>query len=237
MENLDKSFHSQGSPEWYAERLGKFTSSKVAALLVTSKKAGQVFGDGAWTYIYEKMAEMSTGLVAETFGGNDATDWGIAHEPDAIEMYQHVKKQAVDACGFQTYSDAYGGSPDGMVLLDGILEVKCPYNSTNHLRNLDLESADDFKDEYKNYYTQIQGNLFATKRVWCDFISFDPRPKIEPLQIKIIRIYRDETMIRSIEERVDMATDILVERFERMIKANMSEYNLLPGATQHLLSA
>jgi hypothetical protein len=237
MENIDRSFHAQGSPEWYAERLAKFTSSKVAALLVTNKKAGQVFGDGAWTYIYEKISEMATGMIAETFGGNDATDWGNAHEPDGDFMYKKIKQIETIECGFITLNEAYGGSPDRLVGLDGLTEIKCPYNSANHIRHLDLESADDFRTEYPKYYTQVQGNLYATDRVWCDFISFDPRPKIEALQIKILRIYRDETMIRNIEECVGLATELVYDRFERMILSNLAEYNLIQPGTNLLDAA
>lgn len=222
MEGFDKSFNAQGSPEWYEERLGKFTSSKASCLLVSSKSPGQVFGEGAWTYIYEKIYELATGLVADEFDGNDATDWGLAHEPDADEMYCHIKKLKTEECGFVKYNDAFGGSPDRLVGTDGITEIKCPKNGTNHMKFLDIESADDFKSDYKKYYTQIQGNLLATKREWCDFISFDPRPKIEPLQIKIIRIYRDAVMIKNLEDRIELGAEIIVNRFEYMIKTGLA---------------
>lgn len=218
MEAVDRSFHQQGSPEWFAERLGKFTSSKVSSLLVTSKKAGQMFGDGAWTYIYEKMDEITTGIVNDGFKGNDATDWGLAHENDAYSLYEIVKGIKTQECGFVIYNEAFGGSPDRFVGEDGILETKCPYIGANHMRLMDLECADDFKIEYPKYYSQIQGNLLTTKRVWCDFISYDPRQRLEFLSMKILRIYRDEAMIKNIDERVDAGMKIVTDRVELMIK-------------------
>lgn len=226
MEGIDKSFHEQGSPEWFAERLGKFTSSKIASLLVTSKKVGETFGDGAWTYIYEKIYELATGLVADQFKGNDSTDWGLAHEPDAFDMYKHVTKLEIETCGFVKFNEAFGGSPDALVNSEGIIEIKCPHNGVNHMKYMDIESADEFQSTYKAHYTQIQGNLLATKRQWCDFVSFDPRPKIEPLQIKILRIYRDATMIKTIEERIELGAEEINKRFEYMLKTSFERLKL-----------
>jgi hypothetical protein len=232
MENIDRSFHPQGSAEWHAERFRKFTSSKVNCLLVTSKTAGEPFGDGAWTYIYEKLDEWATGIIEENgFKGNDATDWGLANEPEAIGLYQIIKGYKVDLCGFETYSESFGGSPDGKVNADGIIEIKCPYVGSNHMALMDLESADQFKKFYKKYYTQIQSNLFVTQKEWCDFVSFNPRPKIELLQMKIIRIYRDEAMIKEIDQRVELATEVLTERFEYMINKNIELFNSIKKAS------
>jgi hypothetical protein len=231
MENIDRSFHPQGSPEWYGERFKKFTSSKAACLLVTSKTPGQEFGDGAWTYIYEKMDEWVTGIIEENgFKGNDATDWGLANEPEAIGLTQIVRGYKVEPCGFETYSETFGGSPDGKIGTDGILEIKCPYVGANHTALLDLESADDFKKFYKKYYTQIQSNLLVTKREWCDFISFNPRAKNILLQIKIIRIYRDEKMITEIDQRQQLATDILLERMDYIIRNNSELFDNIKKA-------
>lgn len=232
MEGIDRSFHAQGSPEWFAERFKKFTSSKMHCLLVRSKTAGEVFGDGAWTYIYEKMDEWSTGIVEENgFKGNDATDYGLAYEDDARDMIQKVRGYKVELCGFETYNDSFGGSPDGLVDKHGILEIKVPFIGTNHMAYMDLENADQFKKFYKKHYTQIQSNLLVTKREWCDFCSFNPRPKIELLQIKLIRIYRDEEMIKDIDESVALATDILTERFEYMIKSNTELFDKIKKAS------
>lgn len=231
MEGIDISFHAQGSAEWFEERLGKFTSSKVKCLLVTSKTPGEAFGDGAWTYLYEKLNELTTGTVEENgFKGSDATDWGIAHEPEAIEMYQYIKKLTVEACGFETYNESYGGSPDGKIHDDnntdrGIIEVKCPYVGVNHLKFMDMETADEFKKDYKDYYCQIQSNLLVTNRIWCDFISYDPRQRLEAMQIKIIRIYRDEAFIKNLQERVELAIAVLIETLEKMLKKSIAFYN------------
>lgn len=232
MEGIDISFHPQGSPEWFAERFKKFTSSKAHCLLVKSTKAGEIFGDGAWTYIYEKMDEWATGVIEENgFKGNDATDYGIAYEPDARDMYQRVRGYDVRLCGFETYNESFGGSPDAKVNTDGILEIKVPFLGANHMAYMDLESADQFKKFYKKHYTQIQSNLLVTKKEWCDFVSYNPRPKIELLQIKILRIYRDEEMIKDIEERVELATDILTERFDWMIKSNTALFDKIKKAS------
>lgn len=232
MEGVDRSFHAQGSKEWYQERIKKFTSSKAHCLLVTSKTVGEDFGDGAWTYIYEKMDEWATGVIEENgFKGNDATDWGLAHEPEAIETLQIVRGYQVDLCGFETYNQSFGGSPDGKVEKDGILEIKCPFVGANHMAIMDLENADQFKKFYKKHYVQIQSNLLVTGREWCDFVSFNPRCNSLLLQIKVIRIYRDEMMINDIRNRVSLATDVLVERLGTMIHSNTILFDQIKKAS------
>ena len=46
---------NQGSPEWHRQRIGLFTSSKIADLMVKGKSSE--FGDTAMSYIYRVAAE------------------------------------------------------------------------------------------------------------------------------------------------------------------------------------
>jgi len=57
----------QRSPEWYAARLGVFTSSEIYRLMTKPKLKGEVLSDGAKTYILEKVAESLTGIREEVF--------------------------------------------------------------------------------------------------------------------------------------------------------------------------
>ena len=233
-------FNEQRSAEWFAERLGKFTSSEVVKLLKggtrkrtpdemalrlkgdTRSTVDVPFGDGAMTYIYAKVAEIITGEVDDDASG-DAIDWGIAHEQDAVDMYQHFMKLKVIRNGFEKYNDFFGGSPDGKVgeendnLENGIIEVKCPKTKSNHIKYFRIKTEEEFRLEYEDHYAQIQGNLLATGRGWCDFISFDPRPKIELFQIKILRINRNEPFIADMKMKIDMAGDLLTEVLEDML--------------------
>lgn len=246
MDGFVRSIHPQGSQEWFEERLGKFTSSEVFKLMKggrrnlteaelalrvkgdTRKTEDLLFGDGAMTYIYEKLNEILTGQVENNARG-DAIDWGLAHEPDAVEFYNRIKKVRIEDVGFVKYNDFFGGSPDGIVtpyadnsenhVTEGIIEIKCPYKGANHMKLFNIDSQDKFKQEYEQYYAQMQGNILATNAQWCDFISYDPRPKIEFFQIKILRIYRDEPFVKDLAYRIDQAGIILMDLLENMIES------------------
>jgi hypothetical protein len=124
-------------------------------------------------------------------------DWGNEYELDAIEAYQTQTGQLVtlnDVIQHPTLNYV-AGTPDGLIGEDGIIEVKCPYNSVNHLMNLKSGAQ---LDDYKY---QIQGYLWITGRKWCDFVSYDPRFK-KDLQLAIYRVDRDQEMIDELAARV-----------------------------------
>ncbi len=52
----------------------------------------------------------------------------------------------------------FGGSPDGLVGEDGIIEIKCPYSRKNYVEYLYWKRGRDLKKKTEpEYYTQIQG--------------------------------------------------------------------------------
>lgn len=200
--NLDLDFlheiPKQGSEAWLKERLGRFTSSEFHKLLVKGK--GEVFGKTAVSYILEKVAERLTNTCVG-FEGNKYTEWGSEHEAEAVSVYEQRQGVKVDVAPFIPLGTNAGGSPDGFVGSDGIIEVKCPFNQVNHLKYF-LENAQIPKE----YAIQIQGNLMATGRKWCDFISYDPRMhEVKTHQMFIQRVERDEEIIKQIRERIDLA--------------------------------
>jgi exodeoxyribonuclease (lambda-induced) len=106
------------------------------------------------------------------------------------------------------YSEWLGGTPDGFVDDDGIIEVKCPYNGGNHLRS--LLTGEVYNPEY---LYQIQGYLWMTGRKWCDFITYDP-DLIDALQINIIRVERDDSTIAGISA----VMDVVIERIKQIME-------------------
>ena len=100
-----------------------------------------------------------------------------------------------------------GASPDGLCGADGLVEIKCPGTAT-HLETLLGKEIDS------KYIKQMQWQLACTGRKWCDFVSFDPRLPAE-LQIKIIRVARDDVLIASMEADVSE----FLEEIESKMKA------------------
>jgi hypothetical protein len=78
-----------------------------------------------------------------------------------------------------------GASPDGLVDLDSIVEIKCPFAARNTdiktaiekkiIKYLEIDPRDDDKillKENDNYMYQVQGQLHITNRQKCYFIVY-----------------------------------------------------------------
>ena len=189
----------QRNEMWLQARVGQLTASRYGDMMSKGRGKDIEYGARAETYIYEKVGEILTQSV-HSFT-SQATDWGNEMEAEAIRKYQEQTGHTVTSSGYVEYIQGIaGGSPDGLIKIDGIegiIEVKCPWNPGNHVKTLLLNQVTD-----KNYQMQIQGYLMITDRRFCDFISYDPRVQDESLQMVIIRVERDEEMILAIENRI-----------------------------------
>lgn len=191
--------------EWQQERLGKFTSSRIGDLMTSGRGKDKFWGDTAMNYIYEKVAELMTG-VPHYIPENRAMDWGNEYEAEAIEKYNQTREVQAEHMGktFIQFNELCGGSPDASVGEDGILEVKCPYNSANHIKTFITGEID------KKYMYQCQGNMLFSDRQWCDFVSYDPRMP-EAMQLKVIRVERDDEICNAILERITKASEEILK--------------------------
>lgn len=182
----------QGSPEWFAARLGKVTASRVADVIAKTKTG---YSTSRENYLVELALERITGHRQESFT-SDAMKWGTDNEPLARAAYEARTGALVEEVGLIIHpviTDA-GASPDGMVDADGLLEIKCP-NSATHIQT--LRSA---KPAGK-YVTQMAWQMACTGRQWCDFVSFDPRMP-QGLQLFVTRIKRDDELVKNLEKEV-----------------------------------
>jgi putative phage-type endonuclease len=181
----------QGSDEWLLLRLGKVTASKMSDVL--SKGRGTAPSKVSETYMIELLAEKLTG-ESKAFFENDAMRWGTETEPQARSMYEiNNDFVSVREVAFVEHNESIGISPDGMIGNDGLLEIKCPTTTTQLKRAL--------SDNYaKDYYTQIQCQLWVTERKWCDFVSFDPRLDCDAGYLQQ-RVMRDEEFISNMQEK------------------------------------
>jgi len=165
-----------------------------------------LLSDGAMTYVYEKVAEELTGLPAKQEITSAATDWGNSWEGEARMMYERVFKCKIEQVGNLTFGKRWSGSPDGLILIDGGIEIKCPYSSAGHVRNMLITNAEDLKAAHKEWYWQIQDLLAGTGRKWWDWLSFHPYFEAEK-KMHIVRIYPNEADIRNIKIKTTAASD------------------------------
>lgn len=192
----------QRTIEWHEQRLGKPTASRFGDI---KPGRGAKWSQTTMTYMLELLAERLTGTWKDQYG--PAIEWGLEHEDEAREAYEAERSVKVERIAFAE-RDGLGGSPDGLIWTDGCIEIKCPYNSGNHLDYM-LNGCDD-------HMAQIQANIHCNGRKWCDFVSYDPRMP-EGMRLHIIRIERDDLMITDLIARaLDFNADL--DEMERRVK-------------------
>lgn len=208
----------QRSPEWFEMRRGKITSSEIHKIM-----SDKGLTETAKTYLLEKVCEHFNGYKEPASG--QALDWGTELESVAIERYEQVTNNKVEKASFILADEYYGGSPDGIVSPEGIIEVKCPYNSANHFKYGLIDSAAKFKKVVPNYYYQCISNMICAGATWCDFISFDPRV-LEGYQMFVFRLELDQEEVANIKEKVLIAVEYM-EQLKKEIENACPEYQPL----------
>ena len=117
-------------------------------------------------------------------------EWGTEQEPFAREAYTRQTGLEVTEVGFvlPDQTDAYGGSPDGLVGTNGMIEIKCPAPETL----ISYHAHGTLPDQYK---PQIQMLLLISGREWCDFWAW--HPAVAPF---LLRVSADEAYQAKIAE-------------------------------------
>ena len=179
----------QGTPEWFAARLGIATASRFKDIMARTPAPRN-------NYMAELVAERLTGEREESYKSSDM-QWGNDYEAVARLTYKlNNPDKKVRDCGIFLHDKiACGASPDGLVDEDGTIEIKCPKTAT-HIQTLKSGKLPT------QYFWQVQGQLLVTGRKWCDFISYDPRLP-ENASYICIRVERDEVAIARLAESVD----------------------------------
>lgn len=181
----------QGSDEWYEERLGKVTASRLDAVCRRTQ-AGKITAEYT-KYMYQLLVERLTGKRPRFT--SSAIEWGKEQEEAAAFRYEEVTGNIVHEVGFiQHETLKAGASADRLVGDDGIVELKCP-NTATHLQYLANDALPI------TYFWQVHGQMWILDRAWNDFVSHDPELP-DGVDLFIKRVPRDESVIALIEERV-----------------------------------
>lgn len=182
----------QGSPEWFLQRLGKVTASRLVDVLAKIK-TGEAAARA--NYRAELVAERLTGKSADGFS-SPSMKWGTECEPLARAAYEAETGLMVSEVGMVPHPSIAmtGASPDGLVGADGLLEIKCP-ETKSHIATILSGTVP------AQYMPQVQWQMACTGRAWNDFASFDPRMPAD-MQLFIKRVPRDEALIATYEKEV-----------------------------------
>lgn len=179
----------QGTPEWFAERLGNLSASRMADATATTSSG---WGASRYNLIAELIAERLTGEPYGSFS-NEHMERGKLVEPMARATYELRNGVEVVEVGYIKHPSIprAGASPDGLVGVDGLVEFKSP-NSKTHIESLLGQNIPG------RYMKQMQWQMACTGRAWCDWVSFDNRLP-DHMALVQERVERDDKMVKKLE--------------------------------------
>lgn len=154
----------QRTTEWYTERCGCLTASNAKKAFARLKNGDK--GDTYWNEVFRVAAEQRTGKVEDNFV-SQAMLHGIETEPEARSMYELETGNDVVLTGFIRHPENpfLGASPDGLVGKDGLIEIKCPTQTTFTRYQYENIVPSDYRP-------QMLVQLICTGRKWCDFVAY-----------------------------------------------------------------
>lgn len=212
--------------EWKLEKKGKFSASLCSKLLSKGKN-GEMFGDGAWTYIEACAMDMITKVwdIGSVGDHLEPMLHGKVHEyPAYVHYIKETRNHQVKYFGdehpifipYPELPDEFGCSPDGGAITDegsislGI-EIKCPFNGVLHMHRLPWKDQWDILKHYPSCYAQIQASLMCTGAEEWHFISYDERQIIKRARIKIIPVFSDYKFQDNLKIRLKQA---VIEKYK-----------------------
>ena len=190
----------QRTEEWFQQRLGKVTASRISDVIAKTKTG---VSTSRQNYLVQLVSERLTGKKGDSFVNQAMLD-GIEREGAARELYMQTRGVSVTEVGFFDHPTIAmsGASPDGAVNAEedgkyaGLIEIKCPIETT-HTNTLMSKSVPS------KYMPQIQWQMSSVSPnvKWCDFISFNPNFP-DTMQLFVARVERDNDYIAELEAEV-----------------------------------
>lgn len=104
------------------------------------------------------------GCKSEFSFTNEHMERGHEQEPIARMLYEEMNFVDVDNGGFFDH-ETYGDSPDGLIGVDGVIEIKSVIAATHY----STITRGSFDPAYK---WQLIGHLDCSGRQWVDFVSY-----------------------------------------------------------------
>lgn len=145
------------------------TAIRYADNLAIERISGKPYGIPAKTWLLDRGHELEA-----------AARW--RYEARALDKHVTESGICIDDDGVFAYSS------DGLVGDDGLIEIKCPIDSTK-IRTM-WQTGDT-----SEYDCQMQGGMWLTGRRWCDFIMYSPDLAACGADMYVKRIERNDEFI------------------------------------------
>ena len=174
----------QGTPEWFAVRMGVCTGSEAATGLMAAKR-------GYETYLIQKESELHLQFVEPGYESSDMKR-GKELEPLALARFEHDELKETELYGFILNKKLNAGcSPDAWIPSEKAgVEIKC-LNSTNHYRA--FKTGIDKKE-----YAQVMHAMAVTGAKKWYIVHFHPDFKPD-YQLHVEVIDAEEDVIKTIK--------------------------------------
>lgn len=176
---------------WLEERRGYITSSRLGDVLSNN-----------YAYAGQLAQERNGAPIMQST--SRSMERGQLMEEVAIRAYEAIKANKVTPCAFIKHTSIrwFGGTPDGLVQKNGLIEVKC-LTDGRKIKNIKRGLIP------VEYILQCAGNILVTNRQWCDFVLFCPQLEAkEAIYIKRItrKDFNEDHIIKRVlqfNERVE----------------------------------
>ena len=196
----------QRSEAWFEQRRGRFTGSRISELMGIKG-----LGKTGEAYAFDMACDIVYGWDGDSFVSYDMQR-GIELELIAREYFRELNPdKIIQDCGFYTYGENGGASPDGLVDFNGVLEIKCPKPKKLFGLIKDGYSAID-----KEYIDQMQKEMLCTDTDVCYFFNFgyyNGRTIHHTIEVP-----RDNERIELIKERIEQAALIRDQYVQYLIE-------------------
>jgi hypothetical protein len=190
----------QGTPEWHEARRGIPTASRFADVLAQGE------GKMRTKYLRQLAGEIVTEEVMADYSNERMKDGKEKFEPILRKQYEFDNAIDTTRIGFVRMNPELcrcGCSPDGWIGDQGMVEFK---SAEPHIL-IEMLETKRFPSEHT---AQVQGNLYISKRKWCDLVIGWPK-----LPLYVVRVQRDEDFIARLSvglKAFNKELDALVER-------------------------
>ena len=218
----------QRSTQWFRDRFGCGTGSKVADIMKSGRKKDEVWSDTAKAYLYQIAGErifnptflndddIFQDYINQTSFTTKAMQWGADMEEDAkscfVKLNEGIEISDLSSCKHDTIP-YFAASPDGAIYgRDGgdikIIEVKCPNINTYMKYRTLIHDAASLKEVEPKYYWQMMAEMSCTGANGGIFIVYCPWLSKPIYWAEIERVEDDITLM---EERVILANKFIDE--------------------------
>ena len=190
----------QGSEAWFIHRLASIGGSSI------SKAVAGGSGATRSKLMYDFVGELLSGEKKDSYS-SQYMQMGTDNEPEARLLYEFETGNEVAQVGLIKNGDYKHYSPDGLVGIAGILEIKCCIPSVWAERKL----TGKIPTEYRK---QMQWGLYICEKEWCDFVVYSPFVKVYPLIIQ--QVERDEKEIKELADGADKFIAEMLEMYNKV---------------------